>query len=67
MCPNLEPPDNGGVSDFVNTSALVNATSTYTCNEGYKLVGNKMVTCQSNGNWSGGTPECKGMKLGLVP
>ncbi|XP_062509242.1 receptor-type tyrosine-protein phosphatase F-like isoform X2 [Corticium candelabrum] len=67
MCPNLEPPDNGGVSDFVNTSALVNATSTYTCNEGYKLVGNKMVTCQSNGNWSGGTPECKVVDCGAPP
>ena len=63
MCPSLEPPLNGSVSTFIATSAPVDATSTYMCNEGYELAGSETVTCQPDGNWSGGTPECKGMKL----
>lgn len=36
---------------------------TYECDNGYKLVGNKQRTCQSNGQWSGNEAKCEGITL----
>ncbi|KAH9360920.1 hypothetical protein HPB48_003581 [Haemaphysalis longicornis] len=30
----------------------------YECNQGYRLVGDSTLYCQSNGRWSGTKPEC---------
>ncbi|KAM9329386.1 sushi, von Willebrand factor type A, EGF and pentraxin domain-containing protein 1 [Gastrophryne carolinensis] len=30
----------------------------YQCNEGYKLYGDKKITCLDNGHWSGAAPSC---------
>lgn len=32
----------------------------FNCNEGYRIVGNKFITCQNNGKWSGQIPQCEG-------
>ena len=36
---------------------------TYTCDEGYTRQGSNMRICLSNGQWSGGVPQCNGMLL----
>ena len=34
-------------------------TVTYTCNEGFNLIGNRSRRCLSAGQWSGGLPTCQ--------
>lgn len=36
------------------------ATVTYSCNDGYVLVGEKERQCGSEGQWSGPLPRCDG-------
>ena len=57
-CPNLNGPTNGGVS--VNGT-----TATYTCDDGYELIGNETRSCQSDERWSGQEPTCT--KAGQEP
>ena len=48
---------NGAIS---TTGAGVGDTATYTCDDGYELIGSDTRTCQSNGEWSGSAPTCEG-------
>ena len=43
------------------SSTTYNSVVTYTCDVGYTLQGSNSRTCQSNGQWSGSVPQCKGM------
>ena len=53
MCPNLTDPVNGTVEvDPTNNVA------TYSCEEGFELVGPVIRNCQRDGNWSGIDPSC---------
>lgn len=54
----MEPISNG-VLDNVTSQGL-NDSITYSCVEGYELVGSATRTCQLNGNWSGSEPYCQG-------
>ena len=36
----------------------LNAVASYSCNEGYSLVGDMIRTCQANGEWDGAEPTC---------
>ncbi|XP_077532622.1 sushi, von Willebrand factor type A, EGF and pentraxin domain-containing protein 1-like isoform X6 [Haemaphysalis longicornis] len=38
----------------------------YECNQGYRLVGDSTLYCQSNGRWSGTKPECHIMDCGAL-
>ncbi|XP_003391519.1 PREDICTED: sushi, nidogen and EGF-like domain-containing protein 1, partial [Amphimedon queenslandica] len=40
-------------------TTTVNSTATYSCENGYNLVGVSVRTCQSSGNWSGSPPYCQ--------
>ena len=40
------------------SSTTYNSVVTYTCDVGYSLQGSNSRTCQSNGQWSGGAPQC---------
>ena len=57
MCPELRDIAKGSVEVSGTT---VGSRATYRCNSGYTLVGNKVRTCQSNRQWSGREPSCKG-------
>ena len=57
MCDTLLDPANGGV---VIAGRGVGDIAEYFCDYGYELIGNGTATCQSNGNWSGLPPTCKG-------
>ena len=43
------------------SSTTYNSAVIYTCDVGYTLQGSTSRTCQSNGQWSGSVPQCKGM------
>lgn len=58
QCPTMEPISNG-VLDNVTSQGL-NDNITYSCVEGYELVGSATRTCQLYGNWSGSEPYCQG-------
>ena len=58
QCDALSDPDNGAVSV---TGTGVGDTATYTCDDGYELIGSSTRTCQSNGEWSESSPTCEGI------
>ncbi|XP_019857184.1 PREDICTED: uncharacterized protein LOC100638611 isoform X7 [Amphimedon queenslandica] len=50
----------GGLSvSFSSNSRSYNSTATYSCEDGYSLIGVSVRTCLSSGNWSGDPPFCK--------
>ena len=53
-----ENPTSGTVTVF-DTS--VGSNVTYSCNKGYRIYGQVVRQCQSNGQWSGSVPTCEGM------
>ena len=57
-CSSLTAPENG----LVNVpTTIFNSTATYSCNDGYNLVGDTTRTCLASGNWSGDDPNCTGV------
>ena len=46
----------GGVVCYNGTTE--GSRAVYTCTGGYNLVGNEARVCQSDGIWSGSTPQC---------
>ena len=58
-CPELIVPYYGNVS--VSDEFLgVGDNATFTCAEGYSLVGNEMLTCLPSGQWDSEEPSCNG-------
>ncbi len=55
-CGKLDDPDYGEV-DFSSTKFKSKAT--YSCDDGFFLVGDETRVCQANGKWSGEAPICK--------
>ena len=61
-CGGLTVPEDGqvtftpGVVMTIETG--LGAVATYTCSEGYDLVGADMRTCQANEQWAGTEPHC---------
>ena len=56
FCDELLNPENGEVSV---PSRLPGSTATYSCNDGFKLIGSSTRNCQSNGFWTGIIPLCQ--------
>ena len=54
-CQRLGAPRNGGVSFDSLTKGSI---ATYTCKNGFKLVGDKSRECLKTGQWSGREPAC---------
>ncbi|XP_072026993.1 uncharacterized protein [Amphiura filiformis] len=55
ICNSLVAPANGGLY-FTRTS--VGGVVTYTCDEGFMLMGMEQRVCQENGQWFGRIPTC---------
>ncbi|KAH3725860.1 hypothetical protein DPMN_051712 [Dreissena polymorpha] len=55
-CGPLSKPDNGDV--VLNAGTKFEAVANYSCNEGFKLVGDTSRICQNTGTWSGVQPTC---------
>ena len=53
----LSAPENG---NFAITTTGGEVVASYTCEIGYQLVGNAVLTCQSDGQFSGEEPVCYG-------
>ena len=58
-CGPLPYPNRGGVT-FTGTTA--GSIATYSCVEGYILVGDGKRECQADGKWSGEEPACLSKK-----
>ena len=52
-------PANGQVTLTAGTT--LGQIAVYSCNTGYNLVGDRTLTCQTSGNWSGSEPTCEGV------
>ena len=57
-CGTLVDPTNGLVAV---TDTIFNSTATYSCNNGYNLVGDTTRTCLASGSWSDTAPTCTGL------
>ena len=55
-CPELPDPDSGQVH---LSGRHFQDQAVYTCDAGYSMVGASKRVCQTSGQWSGRTPECK--------
>ena len=64
-CGTLNDPANGNVSHTAGTT--FGQTANYTCNTGYRLVGDSTRTCQATGVWSGSAPTCQGVLMLFNP
>ncbi|XP_078661435.1 CUB and sushi domain-containing protein 3-like [Branchiostoma floridae x Branchiostoma belcheri] len=53
-CPELPLPNNGNRTE----GHLYGDTVTFSCNEGYELIGSENRTCQADQTWSGVQPNC---------
>ena len=56
-CGGLSPPMNGFIQ--YNTTHY-DSVATYTCRDGFKLVGVSSRMCQKNSQWSNSSPTCQG-------
>ena len=54
-CAALEAPMNGTV---LPEGVTAGHNASYQCDNGFKLVGDIIRTCQNNGTWSGMEPTC---------
>ena len=62
-CPALLDVDNGVIKyEYVRpeggNTAAGNVVATYSCNDGYSLIGESTLTCLSNEVWSSTLPLC---------
>ena len=56
-CPNFTDVKNGGV---ILSGVSENDRATFTCNDGYELVGDSSLICLSGGTWDSSPPVCQG-------
>ena len=57
-------PSNGGV---LFEEVTYNAVATYSCAEGFDLVGSKILRCMPDKSWSSDVPKCDPVECGVPP
>ena len=61
-CGNLTAPEGGQVTFTPGVVMIIEtglgAVATYTCSEGYDLIGDAVRTCQAGEQWNGSEPNC---------
>ncbi|KAI8508634.1 hypothetical protein Bbelb_137330 [Branchiostoma belcheri] len=62
-CPELPILNNGNRTE----GHLYGDTVTFSCNEGYELIGSENRTCQANQTWSGVQPNCNRKACQVLP
>ena len=62
-CPRLSDPRNGDVD---LTGLRVGSKASYSCDRGFKLQGNQVRHCQSNGRWTGQDPSCQSIHQSTI-
>lgn len=55
--------EDGSVDTGLSIEGLI---ANYTCDTGFRLVGDDERVCLSNGLWSGTNPACQGMNFFIV-
>ena len=55
-CRSPAAPDKGTATTASGTT--FGETATYSCNDGFDLIGAETSQCQASGAWSGSTPTC---------
>jgi CUB/sushi domain-containing protein len=63
-CVSLKAPLNGNITKHGVTAGSM---ASFTCNEGYSLIGTTSVTCQMNYLWSNNAPTCRIVDCGGLP
>ncbi|CAI8053959.1 P-selectin [Geodia barretti] len=63
VCPLLRDPDNGNVNLSGNTFGQ---TAEYTCNDGFNLVGDSILMCGADGQWTGDSPVCEAVQCPIL-
>ena len=67
-CGNPSKPTNGSVSLAVLGTTTYGATATYSCEEGYDLIGDETIECEASGLWSdASTCSIKGYAKAIDP
>ncbi|XP_053549117.1 E-selectin-like [Bombina bombina] len=65
QCPSLNAPENGHIECQGKSS--YNSRCSFTCAEGFKLMGASELTCASSGEWTSSTPTCEAVQCGTLP
>lgn len=55
-CERLTNPEHGQA--MPNSTVQFMGSATYSCEDGFQLLGDKTRICQSDGSWSGREPNC---------
>ena len=60
LCPNLTQPNNGIINCSLGDDGVPSYedTCSFTCNNGYELIGNYSRFCESDGTWTGIETVC---------
>ena len=49
--------------DVSLSGTVFGSVATYSCNNGYRVEGDRERTCLANATWSGTTPHCQGLGM----
>jgi len=63
-CDELPNPQMGQVTE--TNGGNYPSSATYSCDEGYDLIGTATRTCDTEGAWDGSAPSCEGIVCGLL-
>ena len=62
-CDSLRAPQNGSVFvSSVTPGTDLDSTAEYSCDDKYRLVGERVRMCQASGQWTGEPPVCESMQ-----